>query len=286
MESSSDAVTIQVLDDAKPMTSCSLLDGSAEITETSTRLRGVHRIALSLLGRLEQSRGNGRDLSHGHADPGIREVSVELGRYVEVDEVTITQLTRQRRDAVSSLVVHADTGETGKPIGHTGSRPSSVASEYLSAKSIKLAGCGTRGNGTDHRSTRFSDNPTSTNQCIEILLLVDRHEPTLDRPVCVLRLHILTIQGFDDRLSGSYRRAEEPITITHTEVNRRRRLALLAQAQRSENVAETRRVIGISRTRYDEWKNRRPPYPRNAAPHRYPGQLSPGGRRPRRPGLS
>ena len=44
--------------------------------------------------------------------------------------------------------------------------------------------------------------------------------------------------------------------MTHTEIIYRRRIAVLAHAQRTSNVAETCRTFGISRTRYYEWKNR------------------------------
>ena len=44
--------------------------------------------------------------------------------------------------------------------------------------------------------------------------------------------------------------------MTHTEIIYRRRIVVLAYAQRTKNVAETCRTFGISRTRYYEWKNR------------------------------
>jgi transposase InsO family protein len=48
--------------------------------------------------------------------------------------------------------------------------------------------------------------------------------------------------------------------VTPAEIIYQRRLAVLAHAQRSRNVAETCRVFGISRTRYDEWKKRADAY--------------------------
>ena len=78
----------------------------------------------------------------------------------------------------------------------------------------------------------------------------------LGLPVHEVRLHIHPFKGSGDGLCGSDQRAKEPITVTHTEIIYRRRLAVLAHAQRTKNVAETCRVFGISRTRYYEWKNR------------------------------
>jgi transposase InsO family protein len=48
----------------------------------------------------------------------------------------------------------------------------------------------------------------------------------------------------------------EPITVTHTEIIYRRRVALLAMAKETGNVAAACRSFGVSRTRYYEWKNR------------------------------
>ncbi len=42
--------------------------------------------------------------------------------------------------------------------------------------------------------------------------------------------------------------------MTPAEIIYRRRIAVLAHAENSKNVAETCRVFGISRTRYYEWK--------------------------------
>ncbi len=80
--------------------------------------------------------------------------------------------------------------------------------------------------------------------------------PPLDLPVQELRLHIHPFEGSGDGLCGFDQETKEPIAVTHTEIIYRRRIAVLAHAQRTKNVAETCRVFGISRTRYYEWKNR------------------------------
>jgi hypothetical protein len=72
----------------------------------------------------------------------------------------------------------------------------------------------------------------------------------------MLRLHIHPFEGSGDGLCGSHYRAKEPITVTHTEIIYRRRVALLALAEELGNVAEACRSFGISRTRYYEWKQR------------------------------
>jgi hypothetical protein len=89
MEFSPNAVAIEILDDAKPVTPCSLLDRPTEITEPSAWLSSVHCIALSMLGGFEEPGGHGGDLADSDADTCVREVAVQLGRHVEVHEVTI-----------------------------------------------------------------------------------------------------------------------------------------------------------------------------------------------------
>jgi transposase InsO family protein len=67
-------------------------------------------------------------------------------------------------------------------------------------------------------------------------------------------LHIHPFEGSGDGLCGFEQETKEPITVTPAEIIYRRRLAVLAHAENSKNVAETCRVFGISRTRYYEWK--------------------------------
>ena len=78
----------------------------------------------------------------------------------------------------------------------------------------------------------------------------------LGLPVRVLRLHIHPCEGSGDGLCGFDQETKEPITVTHTEIIYRRRLAVLALAKETGNVAAACRTFGISRTRYYEWKNR------------------------------
>ena len=89
MESPPDAVAVEILDDAKPVAACSPLDRPTDITESSAWLSGVHGVALSILCCLEQSGGHRGDLADGNADASVREVAVQLGRHVEVYEVTV-----------------------------------------------------------------------------------------------------------------------------------------------------------------------------------------------------
>jgi hypothetical protein len=89
VESPPDAVAIEILDDTKPVATCSPLDRPTYITESSTWLSGVHGVALSMLGCLEQSEGHRGDLADGNADTCVREVTVQLGRHVKVYEVAL-----------------------------------------------------------------------------------------------------------------------------------------------------------------------------------------------------
>ena len=78
--------------------------------------------------------------------------------------------------------------------------------------------------------------------------------------------------------------------MTPGEIIYQRRLAVLAHAQKTRNVAQTCRTFGVSRTRYYEWKRRADAYgldallPKEPAPpaaHRDP---HPRGRAPLDPG--
>jgi hypothetical protein len=89
MESPPDAVAIEILDDAKPVAACSLLDRPTYITELSAWLSSVHGVALSMLRGVEQSGGHRGDLADGNADTCVREVTVQLGRHIKVYEVAI-----------------------------------------------------------------------------------------------------------------------------------------------------------------------------------------------------
>ena len=89
MESAADAVAVEILNDTKPVTPCSPLDRPTEVTESSAWLSGVHGVALSMLSGLEQSGGHRGDLADSNADTCVREVTVQLGRHVEVYEVAI-----------------------------------------------------------------------------------------------------------------------------------------------------------------------------------------------------
>src|SRR5271163_1269442 len=138
MEAPPDTVTIEVLDHAKPVTARSPLDRSTQVTEPGAWLSCVHGVTLRKLGCLQEPGGNRPHLAHGHADPGIGEVAVQLCRHVKVHEVAGVELASERGDAVGSFVVHADARRAGKSVGYAGSGPRSVAAEHLSAYGVEF----------------------------------------------------------------------------------------------------------------------------------------------------
>jgi transposase InsO family protein len=74
-------------------------------------------------------------------------------------------------------------------------------------------------------------------------------------PVRVLRLHVHHLVGaVMDPLFPS-REAEEPITVTPAEIIAHRRRRLLELADELGNVSEACRIMGVSRTRFYEWRN-------------------------------
>jgi hypothetical protein len=71
----------------------------------------------------------------------------------------------------------------------------------------------------------------------------------------VLRLHVPHLVGaVMDPLFPS-KEAEEPITVTPSEIIYHRRVRVLAHAKESGNVALTCRTFGISRKTFYEWRN-------------------------------
>ena len=81
------------------------------------------------------------------------------------------------------FITDADTRRARKSVGDPRCRASSVASEYRSAHGIKFAGGRARSDGLHHGLAGFGDNATSTKECIEIFLLVNRHLDILRRTV-------------------------------------------------------------------------------------------------------
>ena len=70
------------------------------------------------------------------------------------------------------------------------------------------------------------------------------------------RLHIHPIEGSGDGLCGSYQRDKEPITVTPAEIIYQRRVAVLASGPRDRATWPGRvGTVGVSRTRYYEWKS-------------------------------
>ncbi len=88
----SNAMTIEIGDHAKTMAACSSLHRSSQVAESGTRLGGVHRVTLSKPRRVQQPRSHRRHTSDGNTRTGIREVTVQLSRHIEVDQVAVVKL--------------------------------------------------------------------------------------------------------------------------------------------------------------------------------------------------
>jgi hypothetical protein len=84
-------------------------------------------------------------------------------------------LALERRNAMGSFIINADTRRAGKTVGHTRRRASSVASKHFSTHGVEFASGRPRSDGFHHGLTGFGDNATSTKECIEVFLLVNSH---------------------------------------------------------------------------------------------------------------
>ena len=81
------------------------------------------------------------------------------------------------------FIIDADTRRARKSVGDTGCRASPVTSKYLSAHRVEFPGGRARSDGVHHGLAGFGDDTTSTKECIEIFLLVNRHVGILGRSV-------------------------------------------------------------------------------------------------------
>src|ERR1700689_4533275 len=128
-----------------------------------------------MLSGLEQSGGHRGDLADGNADTRVREVTVQLGRHVKVYEVAIAELALERRNAMGRFIIDADTRRAWKAVGDTGRGASSMSPEHLSAHGVEFPGGRPRSDGLHHGLPRLGHNTTSTEEFIEIFLLLNRH---------------------------------------------------------------------------------------------------------------
>ena len=92
VQAPSDPVAVELVDDTEPVASGAPLHGTPHVAEPRPGLRRLHGIGLGAPGRLEKPGGERSHLADRHADTRIREVAVEFGRDVEVDEVAAAQV--------------------------------------------------------------------------------------------------------------------------------------------------------------------------------------------------
>ncbi len=179
VEPAPDAVPVEILDDAKTMAASSPLDRSAQIAEPGSGLSGVHCINLSELSRPEKPRGNRRHHTYRDADASVREVAVQFGRHVEVDDVTLAQLPLEGGNAMGGFVVDTDTCGPREPVGHPWRRASSIPTEYVSSHRVEFSGGRTRRDGLHHCSAGFGDNATGAKERLEVFLPINGHAAIL-----------------------------------------------------------------------------------------------------------
>ncbi len=129
----------------------------------------------------ERARSLGH-LAHREARAAVRPIAVELGRHVDVHQISFTQHAL-RRDAMRDLVVDADAGGTRKSIGKLRCRTRAVPPKHVAPQLVELCGRHTGRDLGGHRVARLRHHRTHALQRDHILLTVDRHAPqrTLER---------------------------------------------------------------------------------------------------------
>src|ERR1700728_1895755 len=161
MQGTTDAVTVEVLNDGEPMATGAGRNRTAHVAESATGPSGVHGIALRQSSRLQEAPGERRGGTDRNAHPGVGPVPVELGRDVEIYQVAGPEASRDRGDAVCRLVIDTDAGRSRKLIGEAWCRPGTVAAEDLPPNGVEFSGCDARCHRGHHGAPGAGDNASS-----------------------------------------------------------------------------------------------------------------------------
>jgi hypothetical protein len=175
MEVPADPVSKEVVDDAKALTPSAPLHRPSDLSHAHAWAGRVHGLCLSHLGRSEKPVGDGRNLAHRQADPGVGEISLEFCGYVEVDEVTFSEVAGEGRDTMSGLVVDADTGGTREAIGDPWGRVGAMATEDVPPNGIEFTCRDTGHDGGRHLLASLPYHLRSVQQAIEVILRLYGH---------------------------------------------------------------------------------------------------------------
>lgn len=175
VQCATNAMAIEILDHAEPVSTCSTLHGPPNITKLVSGSSGVHGVTLRKSRCAQESLREHRCGANGSARSSVRPISVKFGGDVDVDEISLVKGPGQRRNAVRCFAVHADARRSREVIGQLGSGPCSEASKDVTTNGVKFTGGDSRDSCRDHRVTRTGDDAPGARETLEILVAINRH---------------------------------------------------------------------------------------------------------------
>lgn len=117
VDEASNSMAAEIANHPKPTPLRSMPHSTADILHRSARPCLRQTVLERELSGTKQSARLRRDLANRETGTSIRPVAIELCRHIDVDQVARAQHYVRRRDAVSELIVHADTGGSQESIG-------------------------------------------------------------------------------------------------------------------------------------------------------------------------
>ena len=157
VKSSADAVSVEIADHTETVTTRAGLNRLADIAKSVARLSREHRISLSVSSCVQEALRYRRNNSNGSTHPSIGKISIEFNRNVDVDQIALAQMARERWNAMSGLVIDADTRGSGKVVGHSRCRSRTVSAEDFASDRVEFPCCDARRDGRNHRVSSFGN---------------------------------------------------------------------------------------------------------------------------------
>jgi len=115
-----DAMAVEILDNAESTLTCATLHGSPNVPKFASGPGGIHGFKLSKSSRAQESLGQGRYFANRGARASVGPISVQLGRDVDVDQISLVKRPSQRRNAVRRFTIQTDAGGAREVVGQSG----------------------------------------------------------------------------------------------------------------------------------------------------------------------
>jgi hypothetical protein len=128
-----DPMPVEIPNHAEAVSTRSGLYRLTDVTKPVARSGHGHRVSLSEPSCIQETTSDHRNDSDGSTHAGIGKIPIKLSGNVNIDEVALAKMARERRNAVSGLVVDTKASGSGKVVGHSRSRPCAVTAKGFAA---------------------------------------------------------------------------------------------------------------------------------------------------------